>query len=149
MQNRLSPKQVFELCPRFLTHIPAIGETPKKLAISPQLRHLVKLRASQLNHCGYCQKMHSDEARNDDEKQSRLDVLPAWRELNCFTEEERAALAWTEAVTCISEEQPSDQVYTAALSVFGEQGLVELTALIIEINSWNRIAVSFGFQPEM
>lgn len=149
MQNRLSPNQVFELCPRFLTHIPAIGETLKSVAISPQLRHLVKLRASQLNHCGYCQKMHSDEARNDAEKQSRLDVLPAWRELNCFTEEERAALAWTEAVTRISEEQPNDLVYATALSVFGEQGLVELTALIIEINSWNRIAVSFGFQPEM
>ncbi|MCC2605902.1 carboxymuconolactone decarboxylase family protein [Planctobacterium marinum] len=149
MQTRLSPKQVFELCPRFLTHIPALGETPKGVAITAQLRHLVKLRASQLNHCGYCQKMHSDEARNDGEQQARLDVLPAWRELNCFSAEERAALAWTEAVTCISVQQPDDQLYKETLAVFGEQGVVELTALIIEINSWNRIAVSFGFQPEV
>ncbi|BDX07439.1 carboxymuconolactone decarboxylase family protein [Planctobacterium marinum] len=149
MNPRISPIKLFELCPRLLTHIPAIGELPKDVAISARLRHLVKLRASQLNHCGYCQKMHSDEARSDGELQAKLDVLPAWRELDCFNNEERAALAWTEALTLVSTKPVTDEIFNEALLVFGEKGLVELSTIVLEINNWNRIAVGFGFQPEI
>src|SRR5690606_34248637 len=103
MQHRLSQSSFYEKCPRLVTHLTALGKVPPNVNLSSQLIHLVRLRASQLNHCGFCQKMHADEARADGESQSRLDVLPAWKELSVFTENERAALAWTEALTRISE----------------------------------------------
>ena len=93
--------------------------------------------------------MHADEARADGELQSRLDVLPAWKELSCFTAKERAALAWTEALTLINHVEITDAVFQSVLDAFGESGLIELTTVIVQINSWNRIAVSFRFQPDI
>ncbi|MDV6316453.1 carboxymuconolactone decarboxylase family protein [Idiomarina sp. HP20-50] len=149
MQHRISQSSLYEQCPRLVTHLTALGEVPEAVSLSPRLLHLVKLRASQLNHCGFCQKMHADEARADGEMQSRLDVLPAWRELSCFTPEERAALAWTEALTLLNHVEITDTAFQDALDAFDENGLIELTAVIVQINSWNRIAVSFRFQPEI
>ena len=149
MQHRISQSSLYKQCPRLVTHLTALGDVPESAKLPPQLLHLVRLRASQLNHCGFCQKMHADEARADGELQSRLDVLPAWKELSCFTAEERAALAWTEALTLINDVEIADSIFQAALDAFGESGLIELTTVIVQINSWNRIAVSFRFQPDI
>ncbi|WP_339868208.1 carboxymuconolactone decarboxylase family protein [Pseudohongiella nitratireducens] len=149
MQPRISSSSLYRQCPRLITHLTALGDVPEQAAISPQLLHLVRLRASQLNGCGFCQHMHADEARQDGEAQERLDVLAAWREISGFSEQERAALAWTEALTLISQKPVDEAVFQAAKAALGEAGLIELSAIIVQINSWNRIAVGFGFQPGM
>ncbi|MFD3323391.1 carboxymuconolactone decarboxylase family protein [Alteromonas macleodii] len=92
--------------------------------------HAVKLRASQINQCGFCQHMHAEEARESDENQSRLDVLSAWRELDCFSFEERTALAWTEALTLIHSSTITEEMYNSVESTFGKEGLIELTRLL-------------------
>ena len=149
MQHRISQSSLYQQCPRLVNHLTALGDVPESAKLPSQLLHLVRLRASQLNHCGFCQKMHADEARSDGELQSRLDVLPAWKELSRFTAQERAALAWTEALTLINDVEIADSIFQAALDAFGESGLIELTTAIVQINSWNRIAVSFRFQPDI
>lgn len=149
MQQRISQEHLYNSCPRVVTNLIALGKVSEESGLTRQLLHLAKLRASQLNQCGFCQHMHSVEARADGELQSRLDVLPAWRELSCFTDKERIALAWTEALTLVGQNMITDHVYQEAVEVFGEQGMLELTTVILEINSWNRIAVGFRFQPEI
>ena len=88
MKQRITPETVYKDCPRLVKHLTALGETPKMASLPVLLQHLIKLRVSQINSCGYCQHMHSDEARNDGEQQARLDVLTAWRDVSCFSEEE-------------------------------------------------------------
>ncbi|MCC2616230.1 carboxymuconolactone decarboxylase family protein [Aestuariibacter halophilus] len=149
MQARLSQSSLYQQCPRVLEHLSGLGEVPAEVALPSSLLHLVKLRASQLNQCGFCQHMHANEARQDGEQQGRLDVLPAWREVDVFSPEERAALAWTEALTRISDQTISDHLYQQAHNAFGDSGLIELTSVILQINSWNRISVAFRFQPDI
>lgn len=149
MPNRISQQDLYDHCPRLVTHLIALGEVDPQSGISVGLKHLVKLRVSQINHCCFCQHMHAQEARQDGEKQERLDVLAAWREAPCFNEKEQAALAWAEALTQISSASVSDAVYQDAVLQFGENALIELTTIILEINSWNRISVGFQFSPDM
>jgi AhpD family alkylhydroperoxidase len=111
------------------------------------LLELVKTRASQINGCAYCIDMHTKDARAFGESEQRLYLLNAWREAPFYTERERAALAWTEAVTLISESHASDENYLAAREQFSEQELVNLTMAIISINGWNRLAISFRAEP--
>jgi AhpD family alkylhydroperoxidase len=105
------------------------------------LIHLVKMRASQINGCAYCLDMHSKEARKDGETEQRLYVLSAWPESPAFTDRERAALAWTEALTLIAETHAPDDVYERARSQFSEEELLKLSMVIVTINGWNRLAV--------
>lgn len=107
------------------------------------LLELVKMRASQINGCAYCLDMHSKDARAGGETEQRLHVLPAWREAPFYTDRERAALEWTEAVTLISENHLDDALYARARVHFTEKELVDLTLAITAINSWNRLAISF------
>lgn len=111
------------------------------------LLELVKTRASQINGCAYCIDMHTKDARALGESEQRLYLLNAWRESPFYTEKERAALAWTEAVTLISESHASDEDYAAVRAQFSEQELVNLTMAIIAINGWNRLAISFRAVP--
>jgi AhpD family alkylhydroperoxidase len=111
------------------------------------LLELVKFRASQLNGCAYCLDMHSKDARAAGETEQRLYTLSAWRETPFFSERERAALAWTEAVTQIADGGVADEVYDSARSQFDEAELVRLTLAIIAINGWNRLAVPFRSVP--
>lgn len=104
---------------------------------------LVKMRASQINGCAYCLDMHSKDARAAGEKELRLYVLNAWREAPFYTEKERAALAWTEALTLISENEISDALYKEVSTQFDEQELMALTMTIVGINGWNRLAIAF------
>jgi AhpD family alkylhydroperoxidase len=111
------------------------------------LRELVKMRASQINGCAYCIDMHSKDARAGGETEQRLYALNAWRETPFFTDRERAALAWAEAVTLLSETGVPDDVYEEAREHFDEQELVDLTWAVATINAWNRMAVSFRAVP--
>lgn len=111
--------------------------------LEASLLELVKMRASQINGCAFCLDMHSKDARAAGETEQRLYLLNAWREAPLYTERERAALAWTEAVTLISTNQVQDEVYEEARRQFSEQELVNLSMAVIAINSWNRLAISF------
>ncbi len=106
------------------------------------LLHLIKTRASQMNGCAYCLHMHTSDARAGGESEARLYLLPAWRESAMYTPRERAALAWTEAVTAIGSGDVSDAVYDEARAQFSEKALSDLTIAIAMINAWNRIAVA-------
>ena len=112
-------------------------------ALEKSLLELVKMRASQINGCGYCLDMHSKDARAAGETEQRLYLLPAWREAPFYSARERAALAWTEAVTQVATNDLSDELYTQVREQFDEKGLVELTLAIIAINGWNRMAIAF------
>ncbi|MBT2802649.1 carboxymuconolactone decarboxylase family protein [Halomonas sp. ISL-56] len=149
MSTRMSQQTVYRLCPSLAKHLTALGNITSDSTVNRSIIHLVKLRVSQINHCCFCQHMHSQEARDDGEHQVRLDVLPAWREAPCFSTQERAALAWAEALTLVSQQAVSDSDYQNALDAFGEPGLIDLTAIIVQINSWNRVSVGFQFAPDI
>jgi AhpD family alkylhydroperoxidase len=112
------------------------------------LMELVKIRASQINGCAFCLHMHTADARKHGETEERLYLLDAWRESPLYSERERAALAWTEALTLVSETHAPDDVYAALRAQFTEEEQVTLTLLIVAINGWNRIQVGFrGVHP--
>jgi len=115
--------------------------------LEPSLQELVKLRASQINGCAYCIDMHSKDARASGETEQRLYALDAWRETPFYSERERAALAWTEAVTLVSHGHVPDSVYSEVREHFTEQEMVNLTLAVIAINGWNRLAISFRTVP--
>ena len=115
--------------------------------LEPSLLELVKVRASQINGCAYCADMHTRDARTQGEAEQRLHTIFAWRETPFFTERERAALAWTEAITRVNQSAVSEEAYESARRHFGEKELVDLTIAIVAINGWNRLAVGFGTVP--
>jgi AhpD family alkylhydroperoxidase len=120
--------------------------------LEPSLVHLIKMRASQINGCAYCLDMHSKDARAGGETEQRLYVLNAWREAPFYTERERAALEWTEALTLVAENHVPDEIYNGVRQHFSEQELVDLSLAIVAINGWNRLAISFrseagNYQP--
>ncbi len=112
-----------------------------------KLVELVKTRASQINGCAYCVGLHTKDARKSGESEERLYALAVWRESPLFSERERAALAWCEAVTLVSEGHVPDAVFEEAKRHFGEKELVDRTLAIVEINGWIRLAVSFRQMP--
>ena len=117
-----------------------------------RLFELIKIRASQINGCAYCLDMHTKDARQAGETEQRIYALNAWRETPFFTDRERAALEWTEAVTRVGDSHVSDDVYQRVSAQFDEAELVALTFGVIAINSWNRLSVSFrppvgSYQP--
>jgi AhpD family alkylhydroperoxidase len=105
---------------------------------------LIEIRASQINGCANCLNMHTAFAREHGETEQRIAVLPAWREAPCYTERERAALAWTEALTKLSEGHHLESAYEALKAQFSEEEQVKLTLMINIINGWNRLSVGFG-----
>ena len=121
-------------------------------SIEKPLRALVKVRASQMNGCAYCIDMHWKDARGAGETEQRLYGLDAWREAPYYSERERAALAWTEALTFITDSHAHDELYEYTRRQFNEQELADLTLAVATINAWNRIAISFraeagSYQP--
>jgi AhpD family alkylhydroperoxidase len=119
----------------------------KSSKLEPSLIELMKMRASQINGCAYCLDMHSKDARAEGETEQRLYLLNAWREAPFFSDRERAALAWTEAVTLITEGHVPDVVYEEARQHFSEEELVNLTMALVAINGWNRLAIAFRAVP--
>ena len=120
-----------------------LGAYLSKSPIEQSLLDLLSFRVSQINGCAYCLDMHSKDLRAHGETEQRLYMLDAWRESPLYTDRERAALAWTEAVTKLEKKNVPDDVYEEALRQFSEEELVDLTIAVITINSWNRINVAF------
>jgi AhpD family alkylhydroperoxidase len=120
-----------------------IGES----GLDHKILHLIKMRASQINGCAYCLDMHSLDARAEGESEQRLYTLEAWREAPFFSDRERAALAWTEALTLISQTHAPDAVYEELKQQFSEKEIVDLTFAIGAINLWNRLAISLRAVP--
>lgn len=128
----------------------AMRELEKYVATSGlerPLYELVKTRASQINGCAYCLDMHTKDARKAGETEQRLYALSAWRETPFFTERERAALEWTEALTVISENDVPDSLYDSVRKYFNEKEMVALSMAIVAINGWNRLAIGFRTVP--
>jgi AhpD family alkylhydroperoxidase len=111
------------------------------------LLEIVKTRASQINRCAYCIDMHTKDARAGGESEQRLYALAAWRETPFFSERERAALEWTEALTLISENDVPDELYARMRRQFSEEEIVNLSLAIVAINGWNRLAIPFRSVP--
>jgi AhpD family alkylhydroperoxidase len=115
--------------------------------LEESLIHLVKLRASQINGCAYCLDMHTKDARARGETEQRLYCLSAWRECPFYTDRERAALEWTEAVTLVSVDHVPDEVFERTRAQFSEKELANLNFAVVAINAWNRLAIPFRSVP--
>ena len=144
MPERLNYVKAF---PEGLHAMRQLERTIRAAGFEPSLLELVKTRASQINGCAFCIDMHTKDARAAGETEQRLYALSAWRETPFFTPRERAALAWTEALTNIQQGHAPDAVYGEALNEFGEADLVKLTLAITQINAWSRIAIAFRAEP--
>jgi len=144
MQERFD---FYQASPEALKAMMGLEAAVSRLGLEKPLLELVKMRTSQINGCAFCLDMHSSDARKGGETERRLYALNAWRETPFFTERERAALAWTEAVTLIAETHAPDTEFEAARTQFSDKELVDLTLAINTINSWNRLAISFRKMP--
>jgi AhpD family alkylhydroperoxidase len=140
MKQRL---QFFARAPEIMKAVSALNKAVEECGLEVSLLHLIKLRASVINGCSYCVEMHSREARRDGETEQRLYLVSAWKESPLFSDRERAALAWTDAVTRIADNGVTDGLYAATLEHFSEEELVKLTAALGMINTWNRLCISF------
>lgn len=125
----------------------ALSKHTETTTLATSLRALVKIRVSQLNACAFCIDMHWKEARAAGESEARLYGLDAWRETPGYTEEEQAALAWGEAVTRLDEGHVDDAVYQRARAAFSEKDLMELTYVIVVMNTWNRLCIATRLPP--
>jgi AhpD family alkylhydroperoxidase len=144
MEQRLD---FYKTNPRAIKALLALEETISKSPIEKSLTELVRLRASQINGCAFCVDMHTSDARKGGETDRRLAAVCVWRETPFFTDRERAALEWTEAVTLVAQTHVPDSVWNAVKPHFTDEELVDLTLLLSAINSWNRFAISFRKTP--
>jgi len=133
----------YQAAPETIKALVAVESQITASGLEQSLIELVKTRASQINGCAYCINMHTEDARKHGETEQRLYLLNAWRESPLYSERERAALAWTEALTLVSETHAPDADYEAVRAQFTDSELVNLTTLIGAINAWNRIAIGF------
>ena len=140
MEQRL---QFFNVAPELMKAVRALNQAVEASGLEHSLLHLIKLRASQINGCSFCVDMHSKEALRDGDTQQRVILVAAWKESPLFTDRERAAFAYTEAVTRIADAGVPDALYEATRKHFSDEELVKLTTAIAMINVWNRLCVSF------
>ena len=134
--------QANEIAPVGMAALANVESYIAKSGLDRSLVHLVKMRASQINGCAFCLDMHSRDARRHGETEQRLYLLNAWAESSLYTPRERAALAWTDALTRIAETHAPDAVYEALRAQFSDKEIVDLTILIVQINLWNRLSIS-------
>ena len=133
----------YQAAPDTIKALSALEAQIQASGLDKSLIELVKTRASQINGCAFCINMHTQDARKLGETEQRLYMLSAWRESPLYTDRERAALAWTDAVTLIADTHAPDDLYEELRAHFSEAEMVNLTMLIGAINAWNRIAISF------
>jgi AhpD family alkylhydroperoxidase len=144
MENRID---FYKASPEALKAMIALETAVGKLGLEPSLLELVKMRSSQINGCAFCLDMHGADARKGGESERRLYTLSAWRETPFFSAREQAALAWTEALTLISQTHAPDEVYAQLSAQFSDSEMANLTLAINAINSWNRFAIGFRKTP--
>lgn len=137
----------FAAAPALMRPMIALEQAVTASGLDHGLIHLVKLRASQINGCAFCIEIHAREARKAGETEARLFLLDAWREAPHYTDRERAALAWTEALTLVASSRAPDADYEALAPHFNAEETVRLTLLITTINAWNRLAIGFRSVP--
>jgi AhpD family alkylhydroperoxidase len=133
--------------PEFFKKLMELSMQEKESLIEESIRHLVHIRASQMNGCGFCLDMHVKEAKNHGERELRLYHTTIWRESSLFSPRERAALAWTEILTKIPEHGVPNDIYDHVRGQFSEKELSDLTFSVMTINAWNRINVAFKMEP--
>lgn len=143
MEARLDP---WKAAPELMNAVLGMEKAAANSGLEPSLYELVKTRASQINGCAFCLHMHTKDARTAGETEMRLYLLNAWRESSLYTERERAALAWTESLTLVSESYAPDDIYEEVCKHFTEKERVALTLAISTINVWNRFAIGFRSQ---
>jgi AhpD family alkylhydroperoxidase len=122
-----------------------LGATVRRSTLEHSLLALIKVRVSQINGCGYCIDMHTKDARAEGETEQRLYMLSAWWETAIYSDRERAALKWAEAVTRLEKQRVPDEAFEDVRSFFSEEEVVALTLAVVEINGWNRFAISFQY----
>lgn len=144
MQTRLD---FYKASPNAVKALMALEQQIGKSSLENSLKELVRLRASQINGCAFCVDMHTADARKNGETERRLATVVVWRETPFFTDRERAALAWTEALTLVSGDHVPDAVWENVRPHFADDELVDLSLLVCAINSWNRLAISFRKMP--
>jgi AhpD family alkylhydroperoxidase len=139
----MTTDDLFALSPELMKKWAAVSVAAAS-SLEPTLIRLVEIRASQINGCANCINMHASDARGGGETEQRIYLLSAWQEAPCYTERERAALGWTEALTRLSERRAHDDAFKALTVQFSEEERIDLTLMINVINGWNRISVGFG-----
>ncbi|MEC8230626.1 MAG: carboxymuconolactone decarboxylase family protein [Pseudomonadota bacterium] len=145
MTNTLTPNYLYQHYPNIPTSLTSLVSGHTSDALPSKLIHLVRLLASQINDCEFCQNMHIKEALKDGDTQQRIDALPTWESCLLFTELEKQALLWTKTLTLLHESKNMADEYKDTLEAFGERRFMALTSVILQINSWNRIAKGLGF----
>ncbi|MDB5510594.1 MAG: alkylhydroperoxidase [Enterovirga sp.] len=148
IEPRLTRKAFERLASPVVDALRAIDEAAVAAGLEPALLELVKLRASQINGCAFCLQYHLNAARAQQVAREKLDLLVAWREVDAYTERERTALAWAEALTELTL-GVHDGDFEDAREIFSEAELAHLSAAIGAVNTWNRIGVGFRFAPEL
>ncbi|HEY6699608.1 MAG TPA: carboxymuconolactone decarboxylase family protein [Pseudolabrys sp.] len=146
MQQRID---VSKVSPAVYQAVAALQSYVDKSGLDPTLRELIKIRASQINGCAFCLAMHTRDARKLGETEERTHLLNAWREAPIYSERERAALGWIEAITLVAQGHVPDEAFEAVRLQFSEKEIVDLTAAAVAINSWNRIAIAFRVSPQV
>jgi AhpD family alkylhydroperoxidase len=139
----MTANDLFALAPELMKKWAAVSAAAVS-SLEPTLIRLVEIRASQINGCANCINMHAEEARANGETEQRIYLLSAWQEAPCYSDRERAALGWTEALTRLSEGHDHESAYEALKAQFSEEEQIKLTLMINVINGWNRISVGFG-----
>ena len=144
MTQRINP---YAVAPKLLDELIRYSRTVEAMGLEKSLLELVKIRASQINGCAICLHMHAEEARRQGETEDRILMLDAWHETGLYSPREKAALAWTEALTRLTETHAPDEAYEAAKAEFSDEDLIKLTLMINVINSFNRFGVGFRVAP--
>jgi AhpD family alkylhydroperoxidase len=146
MEQRLDAGRI---APEGYRAMAALQAYVDKSGLERPLMELVKIRASQINGCAFCIAMHVRDAKTHGESDERMHLLAAWREAPVYSERERAALAWTEAVTLVADRHVPDAIYQDVRRHFSEKELVDLTYAVVAINGWNRLAIAFRKTPKV
>jgi AhpD family alkylhydroperoxidase len=146
MQQRID---VTKVSPAAYQAVAALQTFVDHSGLDAKLRDLIKIRVSQINGCAFCLAMHTRDARKTGETDERMHLLAAWREAPIYSARERAALAWVEAITLVTQSHVPDEVFEAVRKQFSEKEIVDLTAAAAAINTWNRIAIALRAPPQV
>lgn len=146
MQQRID---VTKVSPAVYQAVAALQAYVDRSGLDAKLRELIKIRVSQINGCAFCLAMHTRDARKLGETDERMHLLDAWREAPLYSARERAALAWAEAITLVAQGHVPDEVFETVRKQYSEKEIVDLTAAVVAINTWNRIAIAFRVPPEV
>ncbi|MHB1951610.1 MAG: carboxymuconolactone decarboxylase family protein [Acidiferrobacteraceae bacterium] len=146
-QTRIAYPDFARAAPQVVAALRSMAKSVRDAGLDRTLVELIKVRASQINGCAYCLQLHLDWARQYGVAAAKVDCVAVWREARVYTDRERAALAWTEALTSMAGQGVSDAVYADLKVQFSETEIIALTTAVATINAWNRIAGALGFAP--